>query len=220
MDLAPSRAWRVAATLLGVAMLVSCGSPAQSSDGVASLADASSADSSADSTTTTTITIQDAAVQYAQCMRDEGVDIPDPEVFSSGDGGGVGGSTRQEIHVDSGSGATGGIGPAVDPQSEEFKAADVKCKPIMDAAAGQIDIDPAVIAEQREEMLAFAACMREQGIDFPDPTFDDNGGMTVGPGPNSASDSEHDSEAFQAANEACAEFMGGGSFSVAAPVGG
>ena len=31
----------------------------------------------------------------------------------------------------------------------------------------------------RDEALAFAKCMREHGIDMPDPTFDENGGTSI-----------------------------------------
>ena len=31
----------------------------------------------------------------------------------------------------------------------------------------------------REQMLEFTECMREQGIDMPDPVFDDEGGFSV-----------------------------------------
>ena len=36
---------------------------------------------------------------------------------------------------------------------------------------GDFEIDPEREAEMREELLAFSECMREHGIDMPDPVF-------------------------------------------------
>lgn len=56
---------------------------------------------------------QDAMIEYAQCMRDNGIEeYPDPE-FS-------GGGAFQEI------------GEGVDPNSDEFRAADETCRPILE----------------------------------------------------------------------------------------
>jgi hypothetical protein len=54
-------------------------------------------------------------------------------------------------------------------------------------------------SENRKAMLDFARCMRENGIDMPDPTFDENGGaqMRIGKGLNP------ESAKFQKAQEAC-----------------
>lgn len=83
------------------------------------------------------------AVQYAQCMRENGVDMPDPEP-----GGGVtlklDGSIPKET---------------VDKAQEACR----KYNPMADGAAGS---DPKAEAKARE----FAECMRKNGVeDFPDP---------------------------------------------------
>jgi hypothetical protein len=55
---------------------------------------------------------QDAMLQYAKCMRDEGVDMPDPD-FSQGGG-----------FID--------IAEGIDPGDPDFQAADEVCRPILE----------------------------------------------------------------------------------------
>lgn len=163
---------------------------------------------------------QTAFADYAKCMRAEGIDMPDPQVVKLG--GTTNGPQSQNIVVGAetpGSGpvngASTGAGPNFDPNNADYKAADAKCKPILDAAIGQIKIDPAVEAEQRKQMLAFAKCMRAQGIDFPDPTFQDGGGsisihVAGGEDDNSSNGPSPDNAAFQAANKVCGKELGNG----------
>jgi hypothetical protein len=67
---------------------------------------------------------------------------------------------------------------------------------------GEIELDPEQEAEMREQLLEFAECMRDHGIDMPDPVFEDNGRVTM-----SAEAGERfepgDDEAFEAASEEC-----------------
>jgi hypothetical protein len=121
----------------------------------------------------------DAALEFAQCMRDEGVeDFPDPEI---GDDGNVGLSA-------------GGV----DFDDPEVQAAQEECQSILDQGQSSDAPDEEQQAELEEQVLAFAQCMREHGIDFPDP--DVSGGLVtpeLGPGvdPNSPE--------FQDAQAAC-----------------
>ena len=50
---------------------------------------------------------------------------------------------------------------------------------MLENARGAMEIDPEQEAEMREQMLEFTECMREQGIDMPDPVFGDDGGFSV-----------------------------------------
>ena len=52
-----------------------------------------------------------------------------------------------------------------------------------------------------EGALKYAKCMREHGIDMPDPTFDENGGAQIRIGRGSGIDPEDPK--FQKAQEAC-----------------
>ena len=67
--------------------------------------------------------------------------------------------------------------------------------------------------EDQDKMLAFTECMREHGVDMPDPQFGEGGGfIRVGPGDGANGDGPafdpNDSD-FQAAQEACRELLPG-----------
>jgi hypothetical protein len=134
----------------------------------------------------------EAALEFAQCMREHGVDVPDPQ---PGEGPITFGSTRGPGE---GKGpTTESAGPLSDPQGREaFEACQDK---LGDAA-------PDISEEERQEMqdaaLRFAQCMREHGVDMPDPQFQD------GPGGGilmrlDAGNVDTDSPVFQQAQEAC-----------------
>jgi hypothetical protein len=147
-------------------------------------------------------------------MRDEGIDMPDPQVVKAGETNGIAGGGPVQVFqsADSVPGGATLEGPAFDPNSDEYKDADATCKPLLDNAIGDIKIDPEVEAEQRKQMLAFAKCMREHGIDFPDPTFQDGGGVTINIGGEAGDDNapnfDPQDEDFQAASKECGSSNG------------
>ena len=124
-------------------------------------------------------------VDHARCMREHGVDMPDP---TFGERGGV-------------------VMAAGDVDPEAFEAANEACGDILEELRSSFEPPgPEEQERQREQMLAFAQCMREHGVDMPDPQFDENGGVGImigGPdGP------PIDPETMQAAQEACGGLMG------------
>jgi hypothetical protein len=135
----------------------------------------------------------DAALEFAQCMRDQGVeDFPDPEIGDDG---------------------TVGLTPGgVDLDDPEVQAAQEECQSILDQGQLTDAPDEEQQADLEERVLAFAQCMREHGIDFPDP--DVSGGAVtpeLGPGvdPNSPE--------FQDALEACQGELPDGGNGLATP---
>jgi hypothetical protein len=137
--------------------------------------------------------LQDALLDFAECMREHGIDMDDPQI---GDGG--------MVIIRGGPGRDGGDGPPSEAEQEEMEAADEACGPILEEARGSMpEIDPEQEAELQEQALEFAECMREHGIDMPDPVFDEDGGMTqrVGDGEGAALDPTD--EDFQEAAEEC-----------------
>ena len=136
---------------------------------------------------------QEARLEFAECMRENGVDMPDPQPGQDG----------MVFGVKKGPGGkTTGINPD-DPKTE--KAMDACEDKLGDL--GQ-DISPEEKEEFQEQALAFSQCMRDHGIDMPDPVFE--GGkvmMRMGPGSSGPSP---DSPAFQQAQEACQDEMPGG----------
>jgi hypothetical protein len=112
---------------------------------------------------------QDAILEFAQCMRDHGVDMPDPQI--SEDGG---------VMIQAGGpGGEGGPEQSGGPGDEEWEAANEACQPIMDAAMPEVEIDPEQQAEMQDRLVAVAECMRARGYDMPDPEVDENGRVTV-----------------------------------------
>jgi hypothetical protein len=165
------------------------------------------------------VDFEDAMLEYAQCMRDNGVDMPDPTFSEDGKGAiAIQGRTA---------GAGAGAGP--DPSSADFEEAAEVCDPIMeDARSNMPQPSPEEKAEMQDEMLAFTACMREHGVDMPDPTFTDDGGVALtapgkGPAPDApaggdpeASEGPRTDPAFEAALEEC-QGDGQGGFAMATP---
>jgi hypothetical protein len=108
--------------------------------------------------------LQDAALAFARCMRQHGVDMPDPTFSDNGSGGG-GFAIKQA-----------GPSSGARPDDATFKAAQTACQPIMDKAEQDMPRpSPEEEAKMRDQALKFARCMRRHGIDMPDPTFDDSG---------------------------------------------
>ena len=103
---------------------------------------------------------RDAFLAFAKCMRAEGIDFPDPQ---SGENGLV------------------RIGPG--PGNEQappakMRKADEKCRHHLK------DVKPPELSESEradfeKAALKHAQCMRRQGLDFPDPQFDENGGASI-----------------------------------------
>jgi hypothetical protein len=170
-------------------------------DGVASLGgdSASASDQgsgSGDGGELTEEETQDAFRKFAQCMREHGIDMPDPQ-FEGGDGGGGG-------VIISGEAAAG----SEEKDPEQFEEADKACQKhlegVIDARKGQID--PEEEEKMKQRALDFAKCMREHGIDMPDPQFGEGGRMTQQIGPEDGIDPSDPK--FQEAQTECAEESG------------
>jgi hypothetical protein len=122
---------------------------------------------------------------YAQCMRDNGVDMDDP----SGDG-------KITIRNSEGPGKKGG-GPDMNGKVE---AAQEKCRHLMPNGGKPKKPNPEEIAKMR----AFSVCMRDHGVpEFPDPQSD--GGMLLKARKGSGLDPE--SQTFKNAEKACAKYQ-------------
>jgi hypothetical protein len=194
------------AAAITLAACGSAGSPSSNDGDVASLGSTTTAvgattpsTESADGSTDP----QQAMLDYTQCMRDNGIDLPDPQ-FSSASGGGV-----ISKRVDAGD-APAEDAPEFDPDSQQFEDADAECQPLLRDAVGSREIDPEEQAEMREQMLAFAQCMRDHGVDFPDPEFtDDGGGVSVHVGTADDDGPQPGDPEVDAAMEECSAANGG-----------
>jgi hypothetical protein len=161
--------------------------------GVATLDDPGASGSPAASTAPTDP--QEAFLAYAQCMRDHGIDMPDPQVVDDSDGEGKVGMAF----------SVGDGGGSID--KEKFRAADTACKPLL---ANVVENGPMteISPEDEEKLLQFARCMRDHGIDMPDPQLN-GGGMTFNEEAGTGPKLDPSSAEFQAAQEACGGLLPG-----------
>ena len=97
------------------------------------------------------VTFEEGVLDFAQCMREEGINFPDPTFDIDGN--------PQFDNVDV-------------ENEDEFEAAFTNCEDILrNALPEQFDLDPEVEAALVDASLEFSQCMREEGIsNFPDPT--------------------------------------------------
>jgi len=165
----------VVAVALAVALLAACGAgDDDSSDGVASL-DGEAADTPSEGTaateTTAPVDTEQALLDFAACMRENGVDMPDPQLDENG---GV------QIEI-GGEQPQPGQGPP-----EGVEEAMEACEELMPRRAIGADGEEFDPTEMQDQILEFTQCMRDQGIDMPDPDFGEDGDFVSGPATDSA----------------------------------
>ena len=190
--------FRIALAVLAIATLAACSGAAANPSGVASLG-SQSPDPASSAEPQASMDPEEAALAFAECMRDHGVDMPDPQVGSNGE---------FRVTVNGGRGSL---------DMEQMQAAQEACQDLMPGPMGEPrELTP----EEKDAMLGFAQCMRDNGIDMPDPVFEGGGMVRIGGGPASAGDGgegpafDPRSKDFQAASETCrtefGELMPGG----------
>jgi hypothetical protein len=134
--------------------------------------------------------VEEAMLEFSQCMREHGIDMPDPD--TSGGGGAV------------------MIGPGSEdgaPDMDEFEAADEACRHLIEDVMGTPQgMSPEEQAEMQDRMLEHTQCMREHGVDLPDPVFGDGGMITQ----ELAGEVDPTADEFAQAQEACGDLLGGG----------
>ncbi len=139
-----------------------CGSGTDES-GIAQLDNTDTANSTAEAGSESS---EEQALAFAQCMRDNGVDFPDPTVDADGNPSFEGAFGRSE---------DGGF----DPQDTSFQDAIAACGDFMEGMAmapGGGDFDSDAI---NEALYAYTQCLRDEGLDVGDITL---GGLMGGMG--------------------------------------
>lgn len=183
-------------------MAAACSGSAES--GVASLEGSTTTTAAA----STEIDTEQALFAFAACMRDNGIDIEDPTVDADGnvDFGAIRGPGPQ--------GAEGEV------DREALRAAREECSQFLeDAALGFRERDS---TEFQDTLYEFAQCMRDNGVDMPDPDLSSfgPGAREPGQGGGPFGDLDRDDPAFQAAFESCEEILAGFGPPGGAPPGG
>lgn len=128
---------------------------------------------------------------YAKCMRDNGVDFPDPQFDADGRPQFSGDRTQFDQQRN-------------DPK---FQTADKACADKRPQRGGGFQMSAEQQAQMKESLLKFAKCMRDKGIDYPDPTFNSDGRPEFGAnGPQG--DMNRDDPTFQTAETECRTEVG------------
>jgi hypothetical protein len=189
------RRWLTALLVANVMVVAGCGGSGDA-EGLASLQGSSDDSTATTEANGTTVDSEQAMLDFAQCMRDHGVDYQDPTVDENG---------NMVMQRPSGGGEGGGFDPA---DRDAMEAAREACSQYLEGITQQFDRPD--MTERQDLMLEYAACMRENGVDMPDPDFTTEGDGQ-GPGARlgfNMGDYDPSDPAFQAANEACQEIFG------------
>ncbi|MEO3871987.1 hypothetical protein ABGB18_24500 [Nonomuraea sp. B12E4] len=140
-------------------------------DGVVSAGGTSSARSAA--SPSASLDPREAQLRFAQCMREHGIDVPDPQ----------NGQLRVEVPR--------GVG------RDKLDKANKACEPIL----ASVVRDHTPSGQDFDQMVKFARCMRQHGVDMPDPK----------PGEGMRFEVRNGSEAkIEAAHKACEQYAPGG----------
>jgi hypothetical protein len=140
--------WRLlAVTAFACALLGGCGSGGDDGNKVASLSEPASPSGAQSSDGKTD---EDKMREFAACMREHGIDMKDPETGPNG----------------------GGLSIEVDGKDQDkMKAADEACRHLMPNGGKPPKVDAAQLDQLREK----AKCLRDHGINVPDPDADHPG---------------------------------------------
>ncbi|MGN9782117.1 hypothetical protein ACTMTF_11855 [Nonomuraea sp. ZG12] len=152
-----------------ITLVAACGNQ-PSTTGVASVTRASGTPATSASPTASTDPAEQGR-KFAQCMRDNGIDMPDPDPAD--------GNVRIMTKKDAGKG--------------DMKKAMEACRSLA-PFKDRKELTP----EDQEKMREFARCMRDNGVDMPDP--DPDGGAVRIKGGNGIKPGD---PTFQKAMEAC-----------------
>lgn len=125
----------------------------------------------------------EAQLAFAACMREQGVEVSDPD-----------GSGRVRIEI------RAKPGQEFSPRKVREATADCRAK----TGGGPREPTDAEKTELRDQALKFAACLREHGVDVPDPGSGNGGGLLLRRG---AAGIDPNSSTFKKAEAACRDLM-------------
>lgn len=184
------RSFIVVALLLSLSLLAGACSTESDSPDVASLETdpVSAEEQSAPAQSDPPADAETGMLAFTQCLRDQGIDVEDPQVDADG--------TFQfpEIEI------MGEVNEA-DPDAmiRDFEEKIAPCEEHLEGVV--MNAAPGGATEFEDALLEYAACMRDNGVDMPDPDLDGNGGI-IDLGASSEGD-------FEAADAACKHLLSG-----------
>lgn len=182
------RRTKIVPMLLAIGLVAAACSGADSDAGVASLEDESLGELAQDAVPDSA-SQEDAVMAFTVCLRDEGLDVDDP------------------VADDQGNLRPPRIRDIADLDREVAEAAFKSCDAHLEDVTFGLDSEDRT--EREDELLAFAACARDNGYDMPDPDFSTpRSPGSGGGGPFAGLDRED--PAFQTALAACSDIFGAG----------
>jgi hypothetical protein len=134
------------------------------------------------STTGSAGSARDSQVKFSQCMREHGIDFPDPD-------------PQGRILIQAGPGSN------LNPDSPQFKSAAKACQKYQPKPSG--NFDRANAQKMQAAALKYAQCMRAHGVNFPDPKFEEGGAKMTFGGPGLNPNDPN----FKAAASACSKLL-------------
>ena len=155
-----------------LALVGGCGGNGDGGDKVASISSPPASGAAGDGKQADNVSDEDRMRDFAKYMREHGIDMPDPKT-SGGEQGGItieAGKSRLD--------------------EDKMKAASDACRKLLPNGG---EIKPPT-PEELDKMRVEAKCMREHGIDFPDPDPGGKGAITM---------DMADSKKFEEAAKAC-----------------
>lgn len=141
--------------ILPAVLLLSC---SNTNNSVSSIATINQADKTAIGSGEE-LTNEEIATNFSQCMRDRGFDVKDPEVYSDGSVNLE--SIKQSIADD----------PLYQSKNSKYIKTIDECLPLLregSFSGGKSEYDQ---IEEQDKALKFTECLRQSGIDIPDPDF-------------------------------------------------
>ncbi len=156
-------------------LVAGCGGGGDGGDKVASISSPPAAGAD-DGKQADNVSDEDKRRDFAKCMREHGVNMPDPKKDANGQ------DTITFEAVD------------IPVDEKKMKAADEACRKFLPNGG---EIKPPT-PEELDKMRKEAKCMRDHGIDFPDPEPAGKGGAAIALG-----DAAGDPKKFEEAAKAC-----------------
>lgn len=138
---------------LAISLLLVSGCGGGDDTGVASLEGSTTTQDGATQQTEGLALDEESVLGFAACMREEGIDFPDPVVDRDGNVGFDLLALRKLGQVD----------------EDELNAAFENCASYLEGV--EFGFEQLFNAEFQDQLVAFSGCMREHGFDMPDPDF-------------------------------------------------
>lgn len=143
--------------IVAIAVLGACSSDSDEGpvDTIATLETTAATTVVSTTTTTEAPTLEDVTLDFTNCMRDSGIEMPD--ITFDADGQPVIGAALTD---------------GLDFFDPGFQTALAACRPILAEAGEGVELqhDPELIASVTDELNEFSVCMRDNGVElWPDP---------------------------------------------------